>query len=262
MKKAILFVFCLFLFAGSAFAQTGDSRQINSANALKAYLDSQPANSPDKPILVSMKVNDLMFDNIVKAINAAGKYVSLDLSGSPLTTIPSYTFTNFDKFYKVREEEAINDFKKEFTENKNKNEYDNYFDFIEGCKALVAITIPSSVKSIGDCAFMNCTNLINVTIPNGVISIGGGAFAMTGITSVIIPNSVKSIGKAAFISYNLISVTFQGTIPSNGFNNNEYDLPFAGDLRDKFYMTDKNNGTPGTYTTTKPITENTKWTKR
>jgi hypothetical protein len=38
-------------------------------------------------------------------------------------------------------------------------------------------------------------------------------------------------------------VTFQGTIPSNEFSKSV----FSGDLRDKFYAADPDNGTPGTY---------------
>jgi hypothetical protein len=61
--------------------------------------------------------------------------------------------------------------------------------------------------------------------------------------SVTLGSSVTSIGNGAFGS-NLFSVTFQGTIPSSGFDINAYTY---GDLRDKFYTTDKTNGTPGTY---------------
>jgi hypothetical protein len=62
------------------------------------------------------------------------------------------------------------------------------------------------------------------------------------------------------------SVTFQSAIPSSGFL---YDIhyenrihfnasPFDGDLREKFYETDKDNGTPGTYTRKK---RGKKWTR-
>jgi len=91
----------------------GGEKSINSADALKAYLDSQPANSPDKPIKVAMKINENMVEDVREAINSAGKYVSLNLTGSPITTIP---------------EDA-------------------------GCKNLVGITIPNSVTTIDGGAF-------------------------------------------------------------------------------------------------------------
>jgi len=72
----------------------GQERSITSADALKTYLDSQPANSPDKPIKVAMKINENMVEDIKKAIDSAGKYVSLNLSGSPLTTIPNFFLMN------------------------------------------------------------------------------------------------------------------------------------------------------------------------
>ena len=57
------------------------------------------------------------------------------------------------------------------------------------------ITIPSSVTSIGDWAFTDCTSLTSITIPSGVNSIGKCAFAgcdsLTSIT-VDIQNSMYS----------------------------------------------------------------------
>jgi len=59
--------------------------------------------------------------------------------------------------------------------------------------------IPSSVTSIGDRAFFNCSGLASVPIPSSVTSIGNEAFAnCTGLTSVVIPSSVTSIGDKAF----------------------------------------------------------------
>jgi hypothetical protein len=38
--------------------------------------------------------------------------------------------------------------------------------------------------------------------------------------------------------------------------------PFNGDIRDKFYATNASNGTPGTYTTTAPVSGNSVWTRQ
>jgi hypothetical protein len=119
----------------------GGGKSLNSATELKEYLDKQPANSPDKPIKVAMKVNEMMIKDIAKVISEAGKYVSLDLSGSPLTEIPKEAF--------------------------------------EGCKTLAGIIIPNSVTSIGSRAFWECPSLTSVTIPNNVTSIDSGAFLGT-----------------------------------------------------------------------------------
>jgi hypothetical protein len=98
-------------------------------------------------------------------------------------------------------------------------------------KTAVSFTIPDSVTSIGEGAFGVCTNLTSVTIPNSVISIGEWAFEEC---------------------TNLTSVTFEGTISSSGFDVKAFGASgvpwYIGDLRDKFYATDADNGTPGTYT--------------
>jgi len=68
--------------------------------------------------------------------------------------------------------------------------------------SVTSITIPNSVTSIGDEAFVNCTGLTGtLTIPNSVTSIGEAAFyGCTGLTGTLtIPNSVTSIGDSAFM---------------------------------------------------------------
>ena len=80
------------------------------------------------------------------------------------------------------------------------------------------ITIPNSVKDIGDFAFCNCTKLTSITIPNGVTSIGKDAFYnCTGLKSITIPNSVTSIGKDAFYNCTgLKSITIPNSVKSIG----------------------------------------------
>ena len=55
--------------------------------------------------------------------------------------------------------------------------------------------IPSSVTSIRDRAFSNCSSLTSIEIPSGVTSIGDSAFyGCSSLTSIEIPSSVTSIG--------------------------------------------------------------------
>ena len=69
------------------------------------------------------------------------------------------------------------------------------YTLISGCKNSV---IPTSVTSIGEFAFRNCT-LASITIPNSVETIGSGSFEYcTALTSIEIPNSVTTIGESAF----------------------------------------------------------------
>jgi len=125
------------------------------------------------------------------------------------------------------------------------------------CTSLVSINIPNSVTSIGNYAFCYCTSLTSINIPNRFTSISDYTFYdCTSLASVNIPNSVNSIGSYAFnYCTSLTSVTFNGTIISSRFNN-----AFDGDLREKFYVTDTTNGTPGTYTRLNG--ESKIWTKR
>jgi len=136
-KVIIAFFAVTILFFVSACTQS-----INSPEALKEYLDKQPANTPYKPIKVTMSVNDLSIGKICGVLNSAGKFVSLNLSGNALTTIPNWAFCEI--FYRFDEREIIE------------------------CATLTAITIPKSVTSIGECAFIGCKNLASVTIPDSV----------------------------------------------------------------------------------------------
>jgi len=109
-------------------------------------------------------------------------------------------------------------------------------------------------------AFDKCSNLASVTFPNNLTGIGNWAFSSCpSLTSITIPSKVTSIGGQTFINSGLTRVTFLGSIPSNGFPQSASN-PFPGDLRDKFYATDKDNGTPGTYT--RPNGNSTTWTKQ
>jgi len=191
------------LSAATCFNQSG-GKIINSAEELKAYLDSQPANSPDKPIKVTMKVNDQMLLEIAGAIRDAGKYVSLNLSGNDLTTIPNNAF---NYLYKEEGEKYDEDEEYIYSEDVyyyyedyiyNEDIEDVYIDEVKDYK-LVSITIPKSVTSIGGYAFSYCTSLTSVKIPNSVTSIGNNAFLRcTSLTNINIPNSVNNIGSGAF----------------------------------------------------------------
>ncbi|MDR0913970.1 MAG: leucine-rich repeat protein [Oscillospiraceae bacterium] len=81
-------------------------------------------------------------------------------------------------------------------------------------KTQTTYTIPDSVTTIGNQAFIDCTSLTSITIPDSVNTIGGSAFnGCTSLTSVKIPNSVTTIGSSAFGNCDsLTSVTIPNSV--------------------------------------------------
>ncbi len=94
-----------------------------------------------------------------------------------------------------------------------------------GFSRITSVTIPYGVTSIGNSAFSSCSGLISITIPNNVISIGSRAFSScSSLTSITIPNKVKSIGSNAFYGCTG-ELTINCKIPSSSSN---YDGVFYG----------------------------------
>ena len=69
---------------------------------------------------------------------------------------------------------------------------------------ITSITIPASVKFIGNSAFNYCNSLTSITfgVNSQLETIGSSAFSYAGITSIEIPASVKTIGEMAFLNCN------------------------------------------------------------
>ena len=66
--------------------------------------------------------------------------------------------------------------------------------------AVTSVTIPDSVTSISDEAFINCPKLTNISIPNSVTYIGFSAFSScTSLKSITLPSSLSFISGALFL---------------------------------------------------------------
>ncbi len=100
----------------------------------------------------------------------------------------------------------------------------------EGDTSITSISFPTSLKSIGDEAFLNCSSLTSATLNDGLESIGVKAFAGCDLTTVSIPASVTSIGNYAFIDNSSLSAINVNT-------SNEYYSTVDGALLNSFETT-------------------------
>ncbi len=60
------------------------------------------------------------------------------------------------------------------------------------------ITLPDSIRVIGERAFYWCKALEEINVPDGVTEICNGTFSSCGIKKMTLPDSVRSIGERAF----------------------------------------------------------------
>ena len=105
------------------------------------------------------------------------------------------------------------------------------------CESMESVVIPDSVTSIGDYAFRYCRGLSSIDIPNSVTTIGDFAFeTCIGLTSIEIPNSVTNIGQSAFAYCSgLTSIEIPSSVTSLGLN------PFAACSELSSIIVDSNN---------------------
>ena len=75
---------------------------------------------------------------------------------------------------------------------------------------IVSITLPNTLKKIGNNAFENCTSLKNIIIPNSVTEIGDWAFkGCASLSDITIPSSVKKAYCIFYKCSNLGIVTLE-----------------------------------------------------
>ena len=135
----------------------GRGNRFDRIEDLGTYLSSLPKNTPDAPYTVKLDITDI--DGLTDILQAAARYVSLDLSGSGLDRIGREAFVM--------------------------------------CKNLVSVTLPGGVATIGRDAFNGCASLAGIILPISVWGIGQRAFAgCTSLTSVTFLSAIASGGFA------------------------------------------------------------------
>ena len=93
-------------------------------------------------------------------------------------------------------------------------------DAFERCMNLESASLPSTLTSIGNGAFMPADEypsaagkLNSITIPDAVTTIGGGAFWGAALTSLTIPHNVSSVGNYVCRDCTqLVSVRYEGSV--------------------------------------------------
>ena len=97
----------------------------------------------------------------------------------------------------------------------------------KGCSSLVSVTIPDSLTSINNDVFTNCHSLASVTIPHSVTLINVGLFtSCSSLASVTIPDSVTSIKTYAFQNcYGIGKIIFNRITPPTAGSNAFGTLP-------------------------------------
>ena len=103
-----------------------------------------------------------------------------------------------------------------------------YAEKDEGKYTLKKIQLPAKVSSdgqeytvteIGDYVFYKCTSLTSITLPATLKSIGESAFAYSGVYNMTLPEGLTYIGKSAFEwGANLYTVSLPETLTSIGKN--------------------------------------------
>ena len=115
----------------------------------------------------------------------------------------------------------------------NGEAYEIYDYAFHSCDAVLTVTIPDGVTSIGDHAFYGCDLLARATIGNGVVSIGEWAFAScASLVSITLGSNVTSIATNAFrYSYKLLEIyNYSSLTLTKGADDYGYVAYYAKDI--------------------------------
>ena len=187
--------------------------EVVKADALKEYLESRPANSPDAPIKISLKMNASMFEGVADILRSTDKYVSIDIDSTNMFTsisIPDSAFRDCKSLINMDLKAGVTKIGK---------------DAFRGCSNLVSLKLPSSLSEFSQTAYTalaDCPNLTTIDASScKLYSSAQGVLydkekrllifcpqAKTGALTV--PGSVWNIAPYAFYGSKLTSISMSG----------------------------------------------------
>ena len=171
MKKSLITLVAALAVGLFAFAETGMYVKLKNGETFRHNVDDV-----EEVVFAEIQEQNPIFKFTKLTNNTASVAVAPRMTPTGPITIPSEAEID-GKIYKVTHIEALG------------------FHYCQVSK----IVIPSSVTSIGDCAFLNCQILTQINIPSNVTSIGNGVFAgCDALKDITIPSGVTNIGDHAF----------------------------------------------------------------
>lgn len=235
LKHILLFVLlvgCLAALFALQSAAAYHPNDINYFKRVQRYIDTMPVKVVDHVVYMPTKDDDAYmvisyFDSEEAMQQATSIHIKDEIDGKPVTSV-SVSYVNRGSYYTLTAQPPVaenvtsirfskstinlNKYAFSCLPNLTKYKIPNGTVNVSGAfmwmDNLTAISIPASVKGIGDHTFSMCTNLKKVVFKGDVETIGKHAFSACGkLTKINLPDSVQEIGREAFVHSGLRSLT-------------------------------------------------------
>ena len=218
----------LFAFQSAAVYRSSDVKYFKR---LQRYMDTKPVQVVDHVVYLPTSDNEgymvISYFDSEEAMQEATRIRIVDeIDGKPVTSVgvsyldkrTHYVFSaeppvaeNVTSIRFSKNTVSLNKYTFSCLPNLTKYKIPDGIVYLNGAFAwldnLIAITIPASVKVIGDHAFSLCTNLKKVVFKGDVETIGKYAFSRcTALEKLSLPDSVQEIGREAFVASGLKSL--------------------------------------------------------
>ena len=184
---------------------TVDKRcEVIRSNAFYGCSELESVNLPSSVVAIGdwafCQCKKLQRVNMPKNLAYLGKFAFLNCSSLIALYLPDslYCFPPIHGF----------SYEREFYDEDGRQSYTQRkpWNVITGCRSLKWISIPSSVREIGEGAFAS-THLESIVLPEGIEIIADKSFCYSGLKSITLPNSIVKIGRKAFVECpNLVEV--------------------------------------------------------